>query len=226
MAEFDLIIFDCDGVLIDSEKLSCTSLRDQLGVYGIEMDLAEVLRRFLGRSVAEIGRHYQAMLGRPMPAAFVVELAAAIRAAFVESLAAMPHVETLLQRLRNSFCLASSSDLERVQFSLNLAGLSDYFEGRMFTSAMVERGKPAPDLFLLAAARMKAAPGRCLVIEDSISGVEAGKAAGMTVWGFVGGSHYAGLDGPALLQAAGADRVFARMTEIDLALDPARRLAG
>lgn len=226
MADFDLIIFDCDGVLIDSEILSCTALATQLQRHGIALELPEVLQRFLGRSMADVGRYYEGRLGRSMPEAFVSDLRAEMRDAFSNNLLAIPHVDTLLRNLRGSFCLASSSDLDRVNFSLNLAGLSPYFEGRVFTASMVSHGKPAPDLFLLAAARMKADPGRSLVIEDSISGVEAGKAAGMTVWGFVGGSHYTGRDGHTLLQAAGADRVFGRMDDLERALGLAPNLAG
>jgi len=100
-----------------------------------------------------------------------------------------------------------------VSFSLGVTGLSQYFGANVYTSQMVKHGKPAPDLFLYAASAMQADPRRTLVIEDSVSGVKAGKAAGMTVWGFVGGSHYASRDGRVILQAAGADRVFARMSE-------------
>lgn len=226
MADFDLTIFDCDGVLIDSEVLSSGCLREQFRRHGIEMDVAEVLRRFLGRSSAEVGRHYEAVLGRPMPDAFLRDLRQLTHDAFSQSLLAIPHVESLLQRMHGDFCLASSSDPDRVNFSLNLAGLSPYFEGRVFTAGMVAQGKPAPDLFLLAASRMKADPKRSLVIEDSISGVEAGKAAGMTVWGFVGGSHYAECDGHVLLSEAGADRVFDHMTDIEHALDAGHKRTG
>jgi beta-phosphoglucomutase-like phosphatase (HAD superfamily) len=100
-----------------------------------------------------------------------------------------------------------------VSYSLSLTGLTVHFDQRLFTSQMVERGKPAPDLFLYAAEKMQADPCRTLVIEDSVSGVRAGKAAGMTVWGFVGGSHYQSRDGQAILRGAGADRVFGRMAD-------------
>jgi beta-phosphoglucomutase-like phosphatase (HAD superfamily) len=110
-------------------------------------------------------------------------------------------------------CVASSSDLDRVSFSLSLTGLSSHFGGRLYSAQMVERGKPAPDLFLYAAERMQANPCHTLVIEDSVSGVTAAKAAGMTAWGFVGGSHYQWRDGKAILRGAGADRVFERMAD-------------
>jgi HAD superfamily hydrolase (TIGR01509 family) len=119
----------------------------------------------------------------------------------------------VLEDLQIPHCVASSSDVDRVSFSLSLTGLAPHFDARLYTSQMVERGKPAPDLFLFAAEKMQADPQRTLVIEDSVSGVTAGKAAGMTVWGFVGGSHYRQRDGNAMLAQAGADRVFGRMAD-------------
>src|SRR5262249_39989807 len=107
----------------------------------------------------------------------------------------------------------SSSGLDRVSFSLKLTGLARFFGDRLYTSEMVAHGKPAPDLFLYAADRMQAAPDRPLAIEDSVSGLTAAKAAGMTVWGFAGGSHYQARDGRALLQGAGADRIFSSMQD-------------
>jgi beta-phosphoglucomutase-like phosphatase (HAD superfamily) len=109
--------------------------------------------------------------------------------------------------------VASSSDLDRVALSLKVTGLAPYFDDRIYTAQMVAHGKPAPDLFLYAADKMGAQPVRTLVIEDSVSGVQAAKAAGMMVWGFVGGGHYRERDGRAILSAAGADRVFARMSD-------------
>ncbi|MBI2255462.1 MAG: HAD family hydrolase [Proteobacteria bacterium] len=223
MAAFDLIIFDCDGVLIDSEVLACGAVQRQLVGHGIEIDLASVMQRFLGRSLAEVARHYEARLGRAMPESFVTDLKTDIRNAFASDLAAMPHIETLLKTLDIPHCLASSSDIGRIEFSLNLVGLYPYFENRIFTAGMVVHAKPAPDLFLLAAKTMQREPRACLVIEDSASGVTAGKAAGMSVWGFVGGSHYRDRDGAAHLRAAGADRVFQHMSEIERAL---RTVAG
>jgi HAD superfamily hydrolase (TIGR01509 family) len=211
-ADHDLVIFDCDGVLVDSETLSCACLMGLLRRHGIAVELQGVFERFLGRSIAAVADHFTA-LGRVMPAEFPAELRARVRASFAQSLQAMAGIESVLRTLDTAYCVASSSDLERVNFSLALTGLSARFAGRMFTAQMVQNGKPAPDLFLHAAASMAVEPGRTLVIEDSVSGVEAGKAAGMTVWGFVGGSHYAGRDGRALLAAAGADRVFDRMVD-------------
>ena len=208
----DLIIFDCDGVLVDSEVLSCRCLSDVLASYGIELGPDQALDLFLGRSMTAVFEHYQA-LGRAIPEQFSSELRAGVRAAFLSALRPINGVGAVLDGLQIPHCVASSSDIERVSFSLALTGLASHFGERLYTSQMVERGKPAPDLFLLASERMRVEPRRTLVIEDSVSGVTAAKAAGMTAWGFVGGSHYRSRDGEAMLLAAGADRVFARMAD-------------
>jgi HAD superfamily hydrolase (TIGR01509 family) len=212
MTHPDLIIFDCDGVLIDSEVLSCRCLSQVLAGYGINLGLDQALELFLGRSTTAVLDHYEA-LGRPIPQQFSAELSAGVRAAFLSALCPIEGVSSVLEGLQIPYCVASSSDFDRVSFSLSLTGLAPHFDSRLYTSQMVERGKPAPDLFLYAAERMQADPRRTLVIEDSISGVKAGKAAGMTVWGFVGGSHYQSRDGKAILCDAGADRVFGRMAD-------------
>jgi HAD superfamily hydrolase (TIGR01509 family) len=209
---FDLVIFDCDGVLIDSEVLSCQCLVEVLRRHDVVLDLETAFTHFLGRSTVAIVEHYLG-LGQSLPADFGVALQASIRDSFAGSLTAMPNVEKLLRSLDIAYCLASSSDLERINFSLAVTGLRGLFEGRVFSAEMVPEGKPAPDLFLYAAARMGARPERTLVIEDSVSGVQAAKAAGMRVWGFVGGSHYRFRNGRALLLAAGSDRVFERMLD-------------
>ena len=208
----DLIIFDCDGVLVDSEVLSCRCLSEVLARYGIDLGVEQALDLFLGRSKAAVLEHYEA-LGRPMPEQFSADLAADVRAAFLSALCPTEGVNSLLEGLQIPRCVASSSDFDRVSLSLSITGLARYFDGWLYTSQMVERGKPAPDLFLYAAERMRADPHRTLVIEDSVSGVSAGKTAGMTVWGFIGGSHYRSRDGRTLLRNAEADRVFGRMAD-------------
>jgi HAD superfamily hydrolase (TIGR01509 family) len=208
----DLIIFDCDGVLVDSEMLSCRCLTEVLATYGISLGLEQALDLFLGRSTSAVFEHYRA-LGCAIPEQFSAELGAGVRTAFVSALRPIEGVDSVLKDLQIPHCVASSSDIDRVSLSLSLTGLAPHFETRLYTSQMVKHGKPAPDLFLHAAEGMRADPRRTLVIEDSVSGVRAGKAAGMTVWGFVGGSHYRSRDGTAILRAAGADRVFSRMAE-------------
>ena len=212
MTKPDLIIFDCDGVLVDSEVLSCRCLSEGLAGYGIKLDPEQALDLFLGRSVSAVFDHYQAS-GHSIPAQFSSELKTRVRAAFETALCPIDGVSSVLEDLTIPHCVASSSDLDRVSFSLSLTGLAPHFDRRLYTAQMVERGKPAPDLFLYAADKMQADPLRTLVIEDSVSGVTAAKAAGMTVWGFVGGSHYQSRNGKALLYNAGADRVFGRMAD-------------
>ena len=212
MTRPDLIIFDCDGVLVDSELLSCRCLSQALARYGIELGLDQALDLFLGRSLSAVRDHYAAS-GRVLPEQFSTELSAGVRAAFRAALCPIEGVGSVLEGLQIPHCVASSSDVDRVSFSLALTGLAPHFDSRLYTSQMVARGKPAPDLFLYAAERMQADPRRTLVIEASVSGVAAGKAAGMTVWGFVGGSHYQSRDGKAILRRAGADRVFGRMAD-------------
>jgi HAD superfamily hydrolase (TIGR01509 family) len=212
MTDPDLIIFDCDGVLVDSEVLSCRCLSEVLAGYGISLGLDQAIDLFLGRSMTAVLDHYKT-IGRLDPEQFSAELRAGVRAAFLSALCPIEGVSSVLEGLHTPHCVASSSDVDRVSLSLSLTGLASHFDGRLYTSQMVERGKPAPDLFLHAAERMQADPSRTLVIEDSISGVRAGKAAGMTVWGFVGGSHYQSRDGKAILCEAGADRVFGRMAD-------------
>lgn len=208
----DLIIFDCDGVLVDSELLSCQCLSDELSVSGISLTLAQALELFLGRSTSAITQHYRE-LGQVVPVDFPLRLKSRVLTVLEQALRPVHDVDAVLSGLRVPHCVASSSDLDRVALSLKVTGLAPHFETRIYTAQMVRHGKPAPDLFLHAAEKMGAAPARTLVIEDSVSGVQAGKAAGMTVWGFVGGSHYRGRDGRAVLSAAGADRVFAQMSD-------------
>jgi HAD superfamily hydrolase (TIGR01509 family) len=212
MTQPDLIIFDCDGVLVDSELLSCCCLSQVLAGYGIDLGQDQALDLFLGRSLTAVVEHYGA-LGHPLPERFPAELRARVRVAFRSALCPIQGVNSVLEGLQIPYCVASSSDVDRVSFSLALTGLAPHFDNRLYTAQMVERGKPAPDLFLYAAEKMRTDPRRTLVIEDSVSGVAAGKAAGMTVWGFVGGSHYRSRDGEAILSRAGADRVFGRMAD-------------
>ena len=208
----DLVIFDCDGVLVDSEVLSCQCLSEVLGECGIALSEDEAVELFLGRSSAALLSHYKDDR-RVNPETFLPELKSRVLQRFSQWLRPIPGVEAVVSRLESLSCVASSSDLDRVSQSLALTGLASLFGSRLYTAQMVERGKPAPDLFLYAAAQMHAAPQRTLVIEDSVSGVTAAKAAGMAVWGFVGGSHYQSRDGRAMLYDAGADRVFDRMTD-------------
>jgi HAD superfamily hydrolase (TIGR01509 family) len=208
----DLIIFDCDGVLVDSELLSCRCLSEVLAEFGIALSQEQALELFLGRSTKAIKQHYRD-LGQAVPDGFLPRLKSHVLKTFAGSLQPIPGIAAVVTELQAPCCVASSSDIDRVALSLDVTGLRGHFGDRLYTAQMVRHGKPAPDLFLHAAERMRVQPARTLVIEDSVSGVQAGKAAGMTVWGFVGGSHYRGRDGRAILSAAGADRVFSRMSD-------------
>jgi len=210
-----LIIFDCDGVVVDSEMLACRTLAEVLRRYSVPVDLDEIFERFLGRSFAVVEAHYRAVRGEPMPARFREDYGAALAEAYRASLRPMPHVEDVLSGLGRPYCLASSSGPDRIRLTLHVTRLAAYFGERVYSAEMAARGKPAPDLFLLVAERMGVPPAEALVVEDSVSGVTAAKAAGMTVWGFTGGSHCVGREIGSQLLAAGADRVFSSMRDFD-----------
>ncbi len=191
---YDLIIFDCDGVLIDSEVISARMLIAELRGYGVDISLDFVSRNFLGRSYPTVLREVRETFGVNLPERFEADYRARLLAAFADELKVMPGVRDIITRLSLPYCLATSSSPERVAQSLRLTALEHFFRDRIFTASRVARGKPAPDLFLLAADEMQADPARCLVIEDSLTGIRAARAAGMEVWRFTGGSHLRGLD--------------------------------
>ena len=194
MTEPELIIFDGDGVLIDSEVISARQLIAELKGYGVEMDMAFVSRHFLGRSYPVVLKEVRDRWGVALPDRFEADYRARLLAAFERDLRRMDGVVETIGALRLPYCLATSSSPERMRRSLEITGMTALFRDVAFTASEVARGKPAPDLFLHAAARMGVKPAACVVIEDSLNGVRAGLAAGMRVWRFVGGSHMAGLD--------------------------------
>jgi HAD superfamily hydrolase (TIGR01509 family) len=211
--DIDLVIFDCDGVVVDSEALACACVADTLRVNGLEIGVEEVLDRFLGRSASVIGEHFREVTHKPLPGHFGKQLRDCLAQSFTRSLTPMPHIVDVLKGLNRPYCLASSSDADRIGLMLSVTDLARFFGDRIYNASMVAQGKPAPDLFLFIAGEMKAPGSRVLVIEDSVPGVVAAKAAGMKVWGFTGGSHCAGRDVKRRLLAAGADRVFDSMAE-------------
>jgi HAD superfamily hydrolase (TIGR01509 family) len=213
-----LIIFDCDGVLIDSEAISARMLIAELGRLGVVIDLPYVARHFLGRSYPTVMETIRRDFRLDLPPSFEEAYRARLLAAFERELTAMPHVQHTLESLSLPYCIATSSSPRRATYSLRLAGLEHLAGGGLFTASMVERGKPAPDLFLHVAREMGVAPADCLVIEDSLTGVRAALAAGMEVWRFVGGSHLAGrdLEEP---EDARANRRFASFADF-FAMDP------
>lgn len=196
LTSFDLVIFDCDGVLLDSEIISARMLIAELAQLGVSIDLAYVARHFLGRSYPTVMATIRREFALDLPADFEDRYRARLFAAFERELQVMPGVRAAIDGLALPHCVATSSSPARAAKSLALAGLGDLVGPRLFTASMVAQGKPAPDLFLHAAARCGADPARCLVIEDSLTGIRAGLAAGMTVWRFTGGSHMQGPQPP------------------------------
>ncbi|WP_336487649.1 HAD family hydrolase [Methylobacterium nigriterrae] len=210
-----LVIFDCDGVLIDSEPISLARLTAGLNGIGVAIDVETVRARFAGTSMASIMGHVARDYGVAAPEGFVEAVKADTLRAFDRELRAMTGVAAAVSALGIPHCVASSSDPVRLRHSLGLTGLLPLFEGRIFSSVEVARGKPFPDLFLHAAARMGSAPEACLVIEDSVPGVTAARAAGMSVVGFTGGGHWRHDPAGADLTAAGASRIFRDYSDLD-----------
>ena len=208
-----LVIFDCDGVLVDSEMLSAGVLMGMMTEEGFPLSEEAFRSDFLGRSFAAAKLRVQERFGRPLPEDFEGRYRDRLFAVLEAELKPMDGVAAVLAALTVPFCLATSSSPRRLALSLRAAGLSQFFEGRCFTASEVQRGKPAPDLFLHAAAKLGVEPARCLVIEDSELGVRAGLAAGMEVWHFAGGCHV--LAGYRLPGAAKPHRVVAEMRALD-----------
>jgi HAD superfamily hydrolase (TIGR01509 family) len=200
---YDLIIFDCDGVLVDSEVISCRVHADVLTRHGYPITAEQVRERFLGRSARDSNLEVERELGRPLPVAYDSERRELLLQALAEAAEAIPHIHDALDAIDARMCVASSGAHEKIFTTLSRAGLYTRFAPHIFSASQVKQSKPAPDLFLFAADRMKAEPARCFVVEDSVSGVTAARAAGMTVIGFVGGSHCRAGD-EANLRAAGA----------------------
>ncbi|MET0222699.1 MAG: HAD family hydrolase [Tardiphaga sp.] len=209
----DLVIFDCDGVLVDSEIISCQTHADMFSLSGYPITAAQVFERFLGRSAKQAQLEVEAELGRPLPDDFTARLQERLFGAFKADLQAVIGITQALDAIDIPVCVASSGSHERMRVSLGAVGLYDRLAPHIFSSSQVANGKPAPDLFLFAAAQIGAAPEACLVVEDSIAGIKGAVAAGMTVLGFHGGSH-CGPDHAASLQAAGANATFGDMSQL------------
>jgi HAD superfamily hydrolase (TIGR01509 family) len=195
------IIFDCDGVLIDSEAICIREERAALSVLGCEIEPERYAAHFVGLSDQAANTILMEEFGVVLPADFWPQLEATVFDMFRRELRAMPGCEQLLEGLTWPCCVASSSSTDRLAYTLCLTGLQPYFDGRVFSARMVARGKPHPDLFLFAAERLGARPQDCVVVEDSPHGVQAAHAAGMRVIGFTGGAHMTPSTRDRLLQA-------------------------
>ncbi len=219
MATPGLVILDCDGVVVDSEPVAIAALAEFLQGIGLPVAEDYVYRHFLGRSwttvTALLARDYQIRLSAEEVEAYKELLFERIRARVLP----MPGIVEAIAALDRPVCIASSSTPERLAVSLGKAGLSERFGGHVYSASLVQRGKPAPDLFLHAAAAMGFQPADCLVIEDSPAGIEAGKAAGMIVAAFLGGSHVAPGKLRPLALALAPQIVFDSMAEFPAVLD-------
>ena len=201
-----MVIFDCNGVLVDSEPLATAIVSQEFMRAGFPLTPDVVARYFTGRRPADMFTEVEIAARRKLPPNFAETVASVILRRFRKELRATRHAEYALSWLRGPKCVASSSSHERIRVSLESTGLIRFFEPNLFSAGDVRNGKPAPDLFLHAASRLQVSPGDCIVVEDSAVGVAAAVAAGMTVIGFVGGSH-AGSQLDTVLRSAGARSV-------------------
>ncbi|HEX2416585.1 MAG TPA: HAD family phosphatase [Micromonosporaceae bacterium] len=206
----DAVVFDCDGVLVDSEPISNRVFAQVLTEEGLPTSYEDSVRRYLGRNTAECAAEVRQILGRPLRTDVVAEYERRCAEAFREGLGPIPGVVHLLDALVSAGlprCVASSGTPDEIALRLELTKLGSYFDDRVYSAVLVPRGKPAPDLFQYAADRLGADPARCVLIEDSPAGVRGGKAAGMAVIGL------ASLVEPHRLAEAGADLVLTRLTD-------------
>ena len=205
-----MVIFDCNGVLVDSELIAAEVLAEALGRIGLPVSIGAILRRYHGRRPADVLASIEAAAQCKLPADFAAHLAAETLRRLRAEVRPVAHAAYTLTWIRGTKAVASSAPRERIRACLETTGLARFFEGRLFSASDVRLGKPAPDLLLLAAARCAVEPADCIVVEDSVPGVTAAVAAGMTPIGFVGGSHAPGQLADDLL-AAGARHVVADM---------------
>ena len=203
-----LVLFDCDGVLVDSERPSHAVLRDMIAEYGVDLTLEQTLDYFMGTSTAKGLEVLASLIGEPVPSDFDDRFNARSFAAFTSSLVPVPGVPQLLANLQVPYCVASNGPRKKMRFTLGHTGLLPHFEGRLFSADDVKYPKPAPDLFLHAATSLGVSVADCLVVEDSTSGVTAARAAGMRVFGF------AAMGQGDKLRQAGAHVVFQDMTTL------------
>lgn len=230
MADTPLIIFDCDGVLLDSELLVCSMVSEELTSLGYAITPAQVVERFAGRPEPEILALIAEDWGRPVPGAYRQAMTRRIEHAFTSELKAIPGVAATLARIRIPICVASSSAPAKLKLGLSFVSLYEYFAPdpgapNIVSAAYVAHGKPSPDVFVYAAGSMRTPVHCCLVLEDSLPGVRAARAAGMRVFGFTGGSHCPPDHAERLLEA-GAERVLAAIEELEEALPDAFATSG
>jgi HAD superfamily hydrolase (TIGR01509 family) len=184
---FELVIFDCDGVLVDSEHIAIRVEATFLAELGWPLTEAEIIERFMGHTTEYMDEAIEGQLGSRLPEDWKDQFHRRYREAFAAELAPVDGILEVLDQLTVPACVASSGSHDKLRFTLGHTGLYERFEGRIFSGYEVANNKPAPDLFLYAAARMGAEPARCAVIEDSRPGLQAARAAGMRAFGYAGG---------------------------------------
>jgi HAD superfamily hydrolase (TIGR01509 family) len=208
MSAFELVIFDCDGVLVDSERITNQVFCNMLNDLGVRVSLQDMFEHFVGLSMQQCVDLITAMHGKPPPSTFVDELRRRAASALKDQIEAVPGVEGMLAALSIPCCVASSGEHEKIRLTLGATGLLKRFEGKIFSVVDVAMPKPAPDVFLFAARRMGVPPSSCAVVEDTPTGIRAAVAAGMRAFGFAART-------PAhRLVEAGAHHIFADMTEL------------
>ena len=217
MEPFGLVIFDCDGVLVDSEVITSRVFAAMLNELGIPATVDEVFDKFVGRSMAQCLEEIAQLLGREVPAEFARQYHLRTALALESDLKTVPGIESALAEIRMPYCVASNGSHEKMQTTLGITDLLPKFQGKLFSVTEVARGKPFPDVFLYAAAQSGVAPSACAVIEDTPTGVTAGVAAGMTVYGYCAHTpaHH--------LIAAGAHHTFDCMSDLPAILGNPRQ---
>src|SRR5688572_215381 len=214
MNRFDLVIFDCDGVLVDSERISNQIFCTMLNELGLALTLDDMFERFVGYSLPQCMSFVTEMHGAPPPDTFLPELRLRTAEALKQHIKPISGIAEVLNGLSLPYCVASSGERETIRLTLGVTGLLKHFEDRIFSVADVERPKPAPDVFLLAARTLGAEPSRCVVVEDTPTGVRAGVAAGMHVLGFSANTPQH------RLKEAGAHEIFSEMRLLPRLLNP------
>jgi HAD superfamily hydrolase (TIGR01509 family) len=217
---FDAVLFDCDGVLVDSESITLGVLRDMLGELGWSLTLAECMGLFMGKSLKHETEFIRANTGHVVGDAWLAQFQARRNERLAREVEPIRGAVEAVARVHALFdgriALCSGADRPKVELQLARCGLQPYFEGRIFSGYETPRSKPFPDVYLAAMAALQVDAARCLVLEDTVTGVQAGIAAGATVWGY--GPAEAGHDAPTALRDAGATRILTDLAQLPVLL--------
>jgi HAD superfamily hydrolase (TIGR01509 family) len=212
--KFEAVLFDCDGVLVDSEPITSSVLREMLGELGWHLGAEECMQMFVGKALKDEVAMIAAHTGRPLDAQWLTDFQQRRNAALLEQLTAIPHIHDAVHRIHADhgarIACASGADRFKVEMQLRKVGLIDYFEGRIFSGYETPRSKPFPDVYLAAAEALRVQPARCAVVEDTVTGVTAGVAAGAVVFA------YDPIGDGAALREAGAVEIFTSMADLPL----------